>query len=414
MTPPTGKRCSSCQYDLSGLPAGRVCPECGTLPESRGGDLPLQPIEVVTCPECGGDRTGLPPHRSCIVCGAETVGPIGSVPPPECSGEDAELETMADRCSACGYDLRNLPEPRVCPECGSTERSTRSPHNWEQHSVEQIEGGAMGWLVRGVMSATEVVDITPLMDRVPQVWMGFRGLFAVVVTVLVLQIGAAIGVIGIGPYRFLMMAAGVVWAMSLVVTFSRAFDLVMPGRTLQRVIARWSGWLWVLGFFFWFVRGAMGGGDIDRPFHWPLLWVTHFAALMGTVVTVGYLAALAGGLDLWSARRRLTTVAWLVFPMGIIQWIFPWKQVAAAGVDGGFGMFLAYIILLACVPMWWLLFRTSTALWEILHTHRWSRLYDRRVASRSERVDAARAKIDARVASQVRATPDPSDDIEVE
>lgn len=272
----------------------------------------------------------------------------------------------------------------------------------------------MGWLVRGVMSATAVADIEPLLRRIPSVRVGLRGQLASLIAILLLQVAVVVGIVGIGSYRRLAMGVSVVWAVSSVVTFSSAFDLVMPGRIWQRVIARWSGWFWVAGFAFWFSRSVLGGGSVVRPSQWPPLWCAHLAALIGTVIAIGYLSAMAGGLDLWSSRRRLSTVAWLLFPLGLVQWLFPWKHVAVAGFGGGIGMWLIYYVLLACVPMWWLLLRSSTGLWEMLNVQRWSRHHARTAASRSDRVDASRARIDASVAAQVRQTQGPEEDIEVE
>ena len=54
--------CEACGYELVGLPAGRACPECGTLPA----------VERFVCPECGYDLAGLERGEACPECGVAT------------------------------------------------------------------------------------------------------------------------------------------------------------------------------------------------------------------------------------------------------------------------------------------------------------------------------------------------------
>ncbi|MCA3003878.1 MAG: hypothetical protein LW650_00755 [Planctomycetaceae bacterium] len=160
--PGGGKRqpCTSCGYDLAGLPADGVCPECGVgfgrmaevapaappdkaggaAPGGRGGagagargagDAKRMPVsappesprrlpqadgryaEGAACPQCGYGLGGLKVGSACPEC-KHRVEPLASEP---------AAGGRTSGCLACGYDLAGLPPGSICPECGTPDGS---------------------------------------------------------------------------------------------------------------------------------------------------------------------------------------------------------------------------------------------------------------------------------------------------
>lgn len=173
--------CASCGYDLAGLPADGLCPECGVgfgrmaehtpgvrAPRSsppspgsssrgpsspgphptRASDHPVPShapahaaahapsrapagpasshrlphaggmyMEGVTCSKCGYGLGGLKVGAVCPECNHRAEPPS--------SASVAAARTSA--CIACGYDLSGLPPGSVCPECGTPNGGSVGP-----------------------------------------------------------------------------------------------------------------------------------------------------------------------------------------------------------------------------------------------------------------------------------------------
>ena len=327
--------CPACGYDLRGLPIGSTCPECGASPVT-GEEFEESNEEVV-------DPRFL--HRP------DTADRIS---PP------ADEEPSARRCGGCGYDLQGLASVGRCPECGLDFDSKRERAAARSTLLPPAVANSSRWRWGLLLTILAVAGY---------VGFGLLGLFP-----------SDLPVHELGTIASLLAWAGACW---LAVPFSVAGGSKVWSSI--RVAACSTQPLWVAAYVITWVMNATS----LHPMTVGLIGVLSACAAAGLFVLLIMLCRMASDLYFRDTARLLGYTVWLLIPIALIDWLFPWPSPGGEALfDAQFNMLGTIVLMVVLLPLFIIPLVVGLASLQFLNFSLWSARQARRRAGREDRIRA--------------------------
>lgn len=325
--------CPVCGYNLKGLPIGSTCPECGASPVADA-DFE-ESSEAVIDPR--------------FLQRPDTTDRLSP------SKVD---EPTARRCGGCGYDLQGLASVGRCPECGLDFDSGRERAAARSTLLPSAVANSVGWRAGLVLTVLAAVGY---------VGFGVFGLFSSDLPIHELGTLAAL----------LAWAAGCWFAVP---------SSVSAGSTVwvyARRVACSTQSLWIATYLLtWFVHVSS-----PRPMVTILILLLGACAVLGLLVLLIMLCRMAGDLYLRDTAKLLGHMVWILLPVSLIDWWFPWPSPGGEALfDAPFGVIGTIVLLAVLLPLFIVPLVIGFASLQFLNFSLWSSRQARRRVGREERI----------------------------
>lgn len=316
------------------------------------------------CGQCGYALKGLKPGTNCPECGApehEVAEPVEASP---------VRKRTSPKCRGCGYILLGLSASGKCPECGAPYRPDAD--NWNRSALmpdsvlESLHWRFGLWLMSGGTLVALFMQVVVLVSNFTT-----------------------------REYTMTMAIASLAWSVGLCLSMPSTLDGGQGIMRLLRYGTILSQWLWPAGFSAtWYIASGVTGTVAVF-----LSVASIFAFALGTIGVVGVMCFLImTSKDLYmrtcAGRFQFTALLFPIYAIGI--WIVPYPAYVTAGVSatpaGGLNA-LVYVVVLA--PWWAMFMAVLVSLLQLINRGLWEIRIRSVVSTRSERVAAKRAAMNA-------------------
>ncbi len=335
--------CPKCGYNLRGLSPGSGCPECGYRPSTKAHD----------------DEAGHPdssPLQVLIDPSSAFVSPGPGEPP-----------VRSEKCAGCGYNLSGHPLSGRCPECSRTYGPANSRHG--QHSSSLMPDDVI--LSGKWRAGTGLLLIAA----------GSFGLFS-----LISLYGGDVSPIGFAVGMTLIATA---WAAGSWLGVPDSLDGGSRHWRLLRIGACASQSLWPLSIL---LAWAVFGNVVHAGFGSFVGGIFDLFAFSGLVIIVLEFVRMTRDMELRVSSKRLIAALWFIVPAGLLTMSLPVPTVEDPGFVGS-DAFSVIVLSILLIPMFTITAIVTLGLYDLASYGIWSRRIHERLAERSARIEAKRARL---------------------
>ena len=338
--------CSSCGYDLRGLQVGSTCPECGAEPVQEEEDEPRQFIDP-------------------------RVPTSSDEPPAARSGSSSPRKPERHLCASCGYDLKGLGSIGRCPECGL------------DYDTKRERAAAAASLLPASVAASP------------------RWRFGLLCLLVAASCYIGFALVGLFPsllpiYELGTLLALAAWSFGCWLALPSTLDAGSPTWKWFRISACAVQPLWIPAYLLaWAATlpawSAAGGSGLGAMLIF-LAGLLNLIALAGLVTILVLMNRIAADLYLRDTARLLGNMIWIVIPVALLDWWFPYP---APGDEALFasnlGVFATVIIFIVLLPLFIIPLVILLASVQLLNFSMWASRYSRQRAGREDRIQAKKA-----------------------